>query len=130
MIRKLLPIFIILTFSTKLYSQSLKNSMRSMNRNFRAVSGYVRKGDNSPKALEKIIELKQATSDALKYLPRGINPSDTVAVDRYTSLINQLITKIDELEQTFLTSPLDKNQAKSLLDDLNSLRKQGHSVFK
>lgn len=130
MFKKILSIFIILTFSTNVYSQNLRTSMRLMSRNLRAVSGFVRKGDNSPKALEKIIELKKATSDALKYLPKGIDPSDNVAVDRYNSLINQLIIKIDELEQTFLTSPLDKIQAKRLLDDLNVLRKQGHSIFK
>lgn len=104
--------------------------MRLMSRNLRAVSGFVRKGDNSSKALEKIIELKQATSDALKYLPKGIDPSDSVAVDRYTSLIEQVLKKIDELEATFLTSPLDKAQAKLALDEINSLRKQGHSIFK
>ena len=130
MIKKITTTFILFIFSTQVFAQDLKSSMRLMSRNLRAVSGFVRKGDNSSKALEKIIELKQATSDALKYLPKGIDPSDSVAVDRYTSLIEQALKKIDELEATFLTSPLDKAQAKLALDEINSLRKQGHSIFK
>jgi len=125
---KFLLFFMIATTIVK--AQNLRSTMRTLNKNFRDVSSYIRSGNNSPQAIETVIKMREAASESLKYLPRGINPSDSSAVERYNGIMTELVDKIIDLEVIFSTSPLNKEQARIVLQEINSIRKKGHSIFK
>lgn len=126
--KKVLLLFLLT--STLAFGQNLRNTMRAINKSFRQVNSDVRRGNNGPKALENIIKLKEATDESKKYLPRGISPSDSQAVERYGQLMTELSDKIAELEVIFTSSPLNKEEAQNCLKEINSIRKRGHSLFK
>lgn len=125
---KFLVFFMLAT--TLVEAQNLRSTMRTLNRSFREVNSYARSGNNGPQAIEKIIQMREAASESLKYLPRGINPSDSDSVERYNAIMTELVDKIIELEVVFATSPLNKNQAQDILKEINSIRRKGHSLFK
>lgn len=127
-IAKFLLFFMIATTLVK--AQNLRSTMRTLNKSFREVSSYVRTGNNGPQAIDIIIRMREAASESLKYLPRGINPSDSAAVERYNTIMTELVDKIIDLEVIFATSPLNKDQASDTLKEINAIRKKGHSLFK
>lgn len=116
--------------TTLVKAQNLRSTMRTLNKSFREVSSYVRTGNNGPQAIDIIIRMREAASESLKYLPRGINPSDSAAVERYNTIMTELVDKIIDLEVIFATSPLNKDQASDTLKEINAIRKKGHSLFK
>lgn len=112
------------------HAQNLRSTMRILNSNLREVTSSARSGNNGPDVIEKIVKMRDAALESQSYLPRGLSPSDTDAVQRYNSLFSELIEKITELEVIFSTTPLDKNEAKRSLQEIDLIKKRAHSIFR
>lgn len=123
--------FFALVLSTSMiYAQDLRSTMRNLSDSLRQVSSYAKSGNNGPMALEQIIRMKEAASESLNYLPRGISQSDTASVQKYNQVMSELVQKTIELEVIFGTSPLNKAEANRCLQEINDIRVKGHSLFR
>ena len=111
-------------------AQDLRSTMRILSDSLKQVSSYAKSGNNGPVALEQIIRMKEAASESLKYLPRGINQSDTASVQKYNEVMSELMQKSIELEVIFGTSPLNKAEANRCIQEINDIRVKGHSLFR
>lgn len=123
--------FLIFLLSTSMISaQDLRSSMRNLSDSLRQISSYAKSGNNGPMALEQVTRLKEAATESLRYLPRGIRSSDTASVQRYNEVMSELVQKAVELEVIFGTSPLNTAEANRCIQEINDIRVKGHSLFR
>jgi len=122
--------FAFMLSTSMICAQDLRSTMRILSDSLKQVSSYAKSGNNGPVALEQIIRMKEAASESLKYLPRGINQSDTASVQKYNEVMSELMQKSIELEVIFGTSPLNKAEANRCIQEINDIRVKGHSLFR
>jgi len=119
------------SFALSFESQAqLSSVMQQMGSAFKTSFRAAARGDNSPANQEVVKTLGEQIALAVNILPPGVSPDDTEVVERYQTLMNELLEKAVQLEDAFATNPMNKDAALAILKEMDALRKKGHAIFR
>ncbi len=104
--------------------------MQQISAGFKASFKAAARGDNSAANQEVVKNLGEQIALAVNILPPGVSPDDTEVVTKYQGLMNELLEKAVQLEDTFATNPMNKDAALAILKEMDALRKRGHAIFR
>lgn len=128
---KLLLSFMTMTLvqSSAFAARPLDEVMDEMGSNFKALGKSLGRGIITSNELNKSRELVALAEESLTLLPDLSSfPDQTIAAERYRSLIADLIVALKDLEAALTRSNV--SEAMVLLKKIDDMRKAGHDEYK
>lgn len=129
---KFLGVILTMTLAFSAYANKLEKDMKTINKNFKAIAKQLDKADKKDdtlKRLDTILESAKSaqmeTPDTISKLPTDKQPE---ALTKYKDYLQKFMDKTTELKTAINENNSD--QIKSLLKDIDQLKKDGHKEFK
>lgn len=125
-------ILLVTAFGFSVQASKLEKQMKIIDRNFKAISKQLGNENKKEDSLKRIDTILEATKVAQDETPTTISkmPTDQQAdaTTKYKDYLQKLSDKTIELKVAIDSNNVD--QSKSVLKDIDQLKKDGHKDFK